>query len=59
MLIIECLDLFRLLLKQFYVIGWLYNQLILTAGNIVGGFLFKGMAIYNTHIDRTKSIVNE
>lgn len=59
MLIIECLDLFRLLLKQFYVIGWLYNQLILTAGNIVGGFLFTGMAIYHKDIDRTKSIVNE
>ena len=28
---------------------WLYNQLIVTAGNIVGGLLFTGMAIYYTH----------
>ncbi|KGE15091.1 formate/nitrite transporter family protein [Sphingobacterium deserti] len=28
---------------------WLYNQLIVTAGNVVGGLLFTGMAIYYTH----------
>jgi len=28
---------------------WLYNQLIVTAGNIVGGLLFTGIAIYYTH----------
>lgn len=27
---------------------WLYNQLIVTLGNIVGGLLFTGMAIYYT-----------
>jgi formate/nitrite transporter len=28
---------------------WIYNQLIVTAGNIVGGLLFTGVAIYYTH----------
>jgi len=28
---------------------WLYNQLIVTLGNIVGGSLFTGAAIYYTH----------
>ncbi|MNN48981.1 Formate/nitrite transporter [compost metagenome] len=28
---------------------WLYNQLIVTVGNIVGGLLFTGMAIYYTY----------
>ncbi len=28
---------------------WLYNQLIVTLGNIVGGLLFTGIAIYYTH----------
>ena len=28
---------------------WLYNQLIVTAGNIVGGLLFAGIAIYYTY----------
>ncbi len=28
---------------------WLYNQLIVTAGNIIGGLLFTGMAIYYTY----------
>lgn len=28
---------------------WLSNQLIVTAGNIVGGLLFTGIAIYYTH----------
>ncbi|WP_256003360.1 MULTISPECIES: formate/nitrite transporter family protein [Pedobacter] len=28
---------------------WLYNQLIVTAGNIVGGLLFTGAAIYYTY----------
>lgn len=28
---------------------WLYNQLIVTVGNIIGGLLFTGMAIYYTY----------
>lgn len=28
---------------------WLYNQLIVTAGNIIGGLLFTGAAIYYTY----------
>lgn len=28
---------------------WIYNQLIVTAGNILGGLLFTGMAIYYTY----------
>jgi formate/nitrite transporter len=28
---------------------WLYNQLIVTAGNILGGLVFTGMAIYYTY----------
>lgn len=28
---------------------WLYNQIIVTAGNILGGLLFTGMAIYYTY----------
>jgi formate/nitrite transporter len=28
---------------------WLYNQLIVTAGNIIGGLVFTGMAIYYTY----------
>lgn len=28
---------------------WLYNQLIVTAGNIAGGLLFTGVAIYYTY----------
>ena len=28
---------------------WLYNQLIVTAGNILGGLFFTGMAIYYTY----------
>lgn len=31
---------------------WLYNQFIVTAGNIVGGLLFTGMAIYYTHTSK-------
>lgn len=27
---------------------WLYNQIIVTAGNLVGGLLFTGMAVYYT-----------
>lgn len=32
---------------------WLYNQLIVTLGNIIGGLLFTGMAIYYTYGNRT------
>jgi len=28
---------------------WMYNQLIVTAGNIIGGLLFTGVAIYYTY----------
>lgn len=28
---------------------WLYNQLLVTAGNIIGGLLFTGVAIYYTY----------
>ncbi|MNR18364.1 putative formate transporter 1 [compost metagenome] len=38
---------------------WLYNQLIVTAGNIVGGLLFTGMAIYYTYTSKTKSTIKE
>jgi len=31
---------------------WLSNQLIVTAGNIVGGLLFTGVAIYYTHTSK-------
>jgi len=30
---------------------WLYNQLIVTAGNLAGGLLFTGMAVYYTFSD--------
>ena len=33
---------------------WLCNQLIVTAGNIVGGLLFTGMAIYYTYHQKEK-----
>jgi len=35
---------------------WLDNQLIVTLGNIVGGLLFTGMAIYYTHCNKENSI---
>lgn len=35
---------------------WLYNQLIVTAGNIVGGLLFTGMAIYYTYNKPQKTL---
>lgn len=28
---------------------WLYNQIVVTAGNILGGMLFTGMAVYYTY----------
>lgn len=34
---------------------WLYNQLIVTLGNIVGGLLFTGMAIYYTFGSKRQS----
>lgn len=36
---------------------WLYNQLIVTAGNILGGLLFTGMAIYYT-FGKTKGVIS-
>ncbi|RRN76446.1 formate/nitrite transporter family protein [Pseudoxanthomonas sp. SGD-10] len=35
---------------------WFYNQLIVTAGNIVGGLLFTGMAIYYTYHKSQKTL---
>ena len=32
---------------------WLYNQLIVTLGNLIGGLLFTGMAIYYTFTPRS------
>ncbi len=37
---------------------WLYNQLIVTAGNIVGGLLFTGMAIYYTYGRQSNAELN-
>nr|WP_262915339.1 formate/nitrite transporter family protein [Niabella ginsengisoli] len=36
---------------------WLYNQLIVTLGNIVGGLLFTGIAIYYTYSKQQESPV--
>lgn len=36
---------------------WLYNQLIVTAGNIVGGLLFTGMAIYYTYSTKEQTSI--
>jgi formate/nitrite transporter len=33
---------------------WLWNQIPVTLGNLVGGFIFTGLAIYITHKPRTK-----
>ncbi|SDM39439.1 formate/nitrite transporter family protein [Pedobacter antarcticus] len=35
---------------------WLYNQLIVTVGNIIGGLLFTGMAIYYTYTSKKEPI---
>ena len=32
---------------------WLWNQIPVTLGNLVGGFVFTGLAIYLTHKPRT------
>jgi formate/nitrite transporter FocA (FNT family) len=32
---------------------WLWNQIPVTLGNIVGGFVFTGLAIYLTYRPRT------
>jgi formate/nitrite transporter FocA (FNT family) len=32
---------------------WLWNQIPVTLGNLVGGFLFTGFAIYATYKPRT------
>jgi hypothetical protein len=31
---------------------WLWNQIPVTLGNLVGGFVFTGLALYVTHIPR-------
>lgn len=38
---------------------WLYNQLIVTAGNIVGGLLFTGMAIYYTYTSKEHRVASK
>jgi len=35
---------------------WLYNQLVVTLGNIVGGLLFTGMAVYYTYSTKNDSV---
>lgn len=35
---------------------WLYNQLIVTGGNLIGGLLFTGVAIYYTHNKKSETI---
>ncbi|RZK60783.1 MAG: formate/nitrite transporter family protein [Pedobacter sp.] len=40
--------------KVTFVEWWLYNQLIVTLGNLIGGLLFTGMAIYYTHTSVSK-----
>lgn len=37
---------------------WLYNQLIVTLGNIIGGLLFTGMAIYYTYSTKNEPITS-
>jgi len=32
---------------------WLWNQIPVTLGNLVGGFVFTGLAIYTTYRPRT------
>ena len=32
---------------------WLWNQIPVTLGNLVGGFVFTGLALYITHKPRT------
>ncbi len=32
---------------------WLWNQIPVTLGNLVGGFVFTGLAIYSTHRPRS------
>src|SRR5674476_712300 len=35
---------------------WLWNQIPVTLGNLVGGFIFPGLAIYMTHKPRKASV---
>jgi formate transporter len=35
---------------------WLWNQIPVTLGNLVGGFIFTGLAIYITHRPRTNGV---
>lgn len=32
---------------------WVWNQIPVTIGNVVGGFLFTGLALYTTHHRKT------
>ncbi len=38
---------------------WLWNQIPVTLGNIVGGFLFTGLALYLTHGPKTPAAVTQ
>jgi formate/nitrite transporter FocA (FNT family) len=35
---------------------WLWNQIPVTLGNVVGGFTFTGLALYLTHRERAPAI---
>ncbi len=38
---------------------WLSNQLIVTLGNLIGGLLFTGMAIYYTHVAKEEQEIKK
>jgi formate/nitrite transporter FocA (FNT family) len=35
---------------------WLWNQIPVTLGNLVGGFVFTGLALYLTHKQRPAAL---
>lgn len=38
---------------------WLWNQIPMTLGNLVGGFLFTGLALYLTHKKKEKKAIQQ
>jgi len=36
---------------------WLWNQIPVTLGNLVGGFIFTGLAIYTTYKPRSTAVM--